>query len=109
LISIKVLQKFCTTSRNQRGTKEEPKRNQRGTKEEPKRNQKATKEEPKRNQRENQNSPPLPILSNSLFIKIDLCGIEFAMMIACPYGFGDIVAWGLKAVSTGLFSGSIKT
>ncbi len=46
-----------------KGTKEETKGNQRGTK------------ELKRNWRENQNFPPLPILPNSLFIKIDPCGV----------------------------------
>jgi hypothetical protein len=39
---------------------------------------------------------PLPLLSNSLFIKIDPCGIEFAMMIPCHHGFGNVVAWGLN-------------
>ncbi len=51
--------------------------------------------------RENQNLPktyqhlpPLPILSNSFLIKIDLCGIKFAMMIMHPHGFGNVVPWG---------------
>jgi hypothetical protein len=79
LLHIKVLQKFCTYSK-------EPKRK--------KRNQRGTEEELKRNQRENQNSPPLPFLSNSLFIKIDPCGIEFAMIILHPHGFGNVVARG---------------
>jgi hypothetical protein len=48
-LPIKVLQKFCTYSK-------EPKRNQRGTKEEPKRNR-GTEEEPKR-------EPKLPSLAN---------------------------------------------
>jgi hypothetical protein len=44
--------------------------------------------------KENLNTPTLPILSNSFFIKIDPCRIEFAMMIPCPHGFGNVVAWG---------------
>jgi hypothetical protein len=43
--------------------------------------------------------PPSLILSNSFFIEIiaiDPCRIEFAMMIPCPCGFGNVVAWGLN-------------
>ena len=32
-------------------------------------------------------------MSNSFFIKVDPCGIEFAKMVVLCHGFGDIVAW----------------
>jgi hypothetical protein len=46
------------------------------------------------NWREDQNSPPLLIFSSSFFIKIDFCGIKFAMIIQHPHGVGNIIAWG---------------
>jgi hypothetical protein len=42
------------------------------------------------------NPPPLLILTNIFFIKIDPYGIEFAIIIPRPCGFGNIVAWGHK-------------
>jgi hypothetical protein len=59
-----------------------------------KRIQRGTNEETKWNRRENRNPPPSPILSNSLFIKIDPCGIEFAMMLLRPHDYSDIVTRG---------------
>ncbi len=38
--------------------------------------------------------PSLANFSSSLFIKIDPCRIEFAMIILHPHGFGDVVARG---------------
>jgi hypothetical protein len=38
--------------------------------------------------------PPSPILSNTLLVEIDPCGISFAKMLSCARGFGDIVARG---------------
>jgi hypothetical protein len=46
------------------------------------------------NWRENRHPPPSLILSNSFLIKIDPCGIKFAMMMPRPHGFGNVVAQG---------------
>ncbi len=39
-------------------------------------------------------SPPLPISSNTIIIKIDPRGEEFAMRIPQAHGFGNAVEWG---------------
>jgi hypothetical protein len=56
--------------------------------------------EPKRELKREPKPPSLADFVQQLlhqnYCKIDLCGIKFAMMIPCPYGFGNVVAWGLN-------------
>jgi hypothetical protein len=76
LLLIKVLQKFCTYSKEPKKEWTEPKR------------------ESKPTETPTKTPHPLLILTNSFFVKIDPYGMEFAMMILCPHGFGNVVARG---------------